>query len=446
MNVLSLCSGGGLGDHGLKAAGMTVVAACEIDAHARAVLRRHNPDARIYHDIAEVTRGRLDADGIGPIDLVAGGTPCQDLSVAGSRAGLAGERSGLFHEFLRVADEIAPSWVLWENVDGALSCTGGEDFAEVLGGLSGYRPVVPADGWRSGGVCQGPKRAVVWRVLDARGFGVPHRRRRVFVLGGVGALAARAVTVLFEPEASGRDSATRRKEGPDVAASAGGRSDAFGIGGELSDAPASLAKVRGDLETEALVVTALDTGQGGVDDNDAQGGRLVVQRPCEVVESDYAPALSAGGGKPGQGYAAVVQPMRGVQAFDPTVGVGADPAKTPSLTLSTDAALRTNGAASAVLFHATQDPVHSGSFSPAMSGRDAIGVHHDEIVRRLTPLERDRLMGVPDDYTRWGVYDDGEVREVAMTNRDRITGNGIVATVTEWIGRRIIAEHERGEP
>ena len=231
MNVLSLFSGGGGGDLGLQAAGMTVVAACEKDPHARAVLRRHNPDIPIYHDVTEVTRDRLHDDGIGTVDVLMGGTPCQDLSVAGGRAGLAGIKSSLYGQFVRVADDIAPRWILWENVAGALSCTGGEDFAVILEGLTGYRPPVPDSGWRNAGWCQGPKRTAAWRVLNALGFGVPQQRRRVFALAGTGTVAPGAVEILFEPESSSRDSAPSGTARQDTPTGARGGSRAFGYGG-----------------------------------------------------------------------------------------------------------------------------------------------------------------------------------------------------------------------
>jgi site-specific DNA-cytosine methylase len=101
----------------------------------------------------------------GPDDLLCGGFPCQDLSVAGQRAGLAGDRSGLFFEFARIIDAFRPRWVLVENVPGLLSSNGGRDFGVVLGTLAdlGY--------------------GVGWRILDSRFFGVPQRRRRVFIVG-----------------------------------------------------------------------------------------------------------------------------------------------------------------------------------------------------------------------------------------------------------------------
>ena len=218
MKIGSLFSGGGGGDLGFVQAGHQLVFGCEIDPKARAVLRYHHPNLPIYHDVREVTRERLIADGIALPDMVVGGSPCQDLSMAGLRAGLDGERSGLFTEQCRVADELSAEWVCWENVAGTFSSNRGADFAAVLEGLTGHRPEVPKKGWRTGGVCIGPKRVAVWRVLDAQNFGVPQRRRRVFVVAGPRELARRVVEVLFEPESSERDPATRSKSWADIAA------------------------------------------------------------------------------------------------------------------------------------------------------------------------------------------------------------------------------------
>lgn len=223
MKIGSLFSGGGGGDLGFTNAGHEIVFGCEIEPKARSVFRFHHPDIPIYYDVAEVTHAQLIADGIAIPDLIVGGSPCQDLSVAGKRAGLDGQRSGLFHEQCRIADELGTPWVVWENVAGAFSSNAGEDFAAVLGGLTGNTPIVPKRGWRNAGVCVGPNRVAVWRVLDAQNFGVPQRRRRVFVVAGPRALARRVVEVLFEPESSNRDSPTRGKSWEDIAASTGER-------------------------------------------------------------------------------------------------------------------------------------------------------------------------------------------------------------------------------
>lgn len=180
MRVLSLFSGvGGLCSLGLGAAGHDVVGMCEIDAKARSVLRRHHPDTPIWEDVTTLDGKSL----YGRVDLVAGGSPCQDLSVAGRRAGLDGARSGLFWHQCRIADQSAARWVLWENVAGALTSNNGADFAAVLWGITGAYPRVPDGGWRTAGVVAGPKRWAVWRLLDAQYFGVAQRRRRVFVIG-----------------------------------------------------------------------------------------------------------------------------------------------------------------------------------------------------------------------------------------------------------------------
>lgn len=151
MRIGSLFSGGGGGDHGFAQAGHEIVFGCEIDSKARAVFRRHHPNIPIYHDVREVTLERLQADGIAVPDMVFGGSPCQDLSIAGSRAGLDGERSGLFTEQCRIADELDAPWVCWENVVGALSSNRGADFAAVLEGITGHRPERPKRGWQTGG-------------------------------------------------------------------------------------------------------------------------------------------------------------------------------------------------------------------------------------------------------------------------------------------------------
>src|SRR5690606_15055442 len=121
----------------------------------------------------------------GPSDVITFGSPCQDLSVAGKRAGLDGERSGLFLEAVRYIREMleetggrSPRFAVWENVPGAFSSNGGRDFAAVLESLVGGEVRRPADGWAGAGVAFGPLGSVEWRVLDSQHFGVAQRRRR----------------------------------------------------------------------------------------------------------------------------------------------------------------------------------------------------------------------------------------------------------------------------
>lgn len=178
--VLSLFAGIGGFDLGFEQAGFSTVGAVEINPHSQAVLRKRFPEALLWGDVCSYQNQ------FGPADVVTFGSPCQDLSVAGTRSGLAGERSGLFHEATRVIADMRarygkPDFVVWENVPGAFSSNRGRDFASVLREVAKLGPL-----------------DIGWRVLDALGFGVPQRRRRVFLIADFG--GQRTQQVLFEPK------------------------------------------------------------------------------------------------------------------------------------------------------------------------------------------------------------------------------------------------------
>lgn len=167
--AVSLFAGVGGFDLALERAGVKVVASVEIDKKAQSVLKKHFPQSTIFDDVMGVTGEQLRAAGFEPENgIITGGFPCQDLSVAGKRAGLAGKRSGLFWEICRIIDETRSQTVILENVPGLLSSNNGKDMAVVIEALveRGYR--------------------VGWRVLDAQHFGVPQRRRRVFIVASLG--------------------------------------------------------------------------------------------------------------------------------------------------------------------------------------------------------------------------------------------------------------------
>ena len=206
----SLFSGIGGFELGMGRAGFRPLFQVEIDPFCQKVLSRHWPGVTRYGDIKTV-----DANILPKPDVLVGGFPCQDLSVAGKRKGLAGERSGLFFEFLRIADSMPAAWVLVENVPGLLSSADGADFATILGDLSGFFPVKPEDGWRNSGVCVGPKGCVAWRMLDAQYFGVAQRRRRVFIVRSPSRTGA--FEVLFEPDCLPGNPAPSRKAQEEIA-------------------------------------------------------------------------------------------------------------------------------------------------------------------------------------------------------------------------------------
>ena len=169
MKAVSLFAGVGGFDLALENAGVPVVASCEIDKHARAVLAKQFPNSTLINDVKDVTGDQLRELGFnGSEGIIVGGFPCQDLSVAGKRAGLAGSRSGLFWEICRILDETKAKWFILENVPGLLSSNDGRDMGTVIQALveRGY--------------------GVAYRILDAQHFGVAQRRRRVFIVGCLG--------------------------------------------------------------------------------------------------------------------------------------------------------------------------------------------------------------------------------------------------------------------
>lgn len=159
LTVGSLFAGIGGFDLGFARAGLATRWAVEIDPDCRRVLAARFPEAQLHEDVRQCGKANLE-----PVDVICGGFPCQDLSVAGKRAGLAGARSGLFYEMTRIVDELRPSFVVFENVPGLLSSNGGKDITAVLEEIERIRYIADLD------------------ILDAQYFGLAQRRRRLFII------------------------------------------------------------------------------------------------------------------------------------------------------------------------------------------------------------------------------------------------------------------------
>lgn len=214
MNYLSLFSGIEAASVAWRPLGWQCVGVAEIDPFPCAVLAHHYPDVPNLGSVTDITDEQIAA--LGSIDVVVGGSPCQDLSVAGKRAGLAGERSGLFHEQLRIFHAArhlcGARFLVWENVPGAFSSHAGRDFAVVVGAMAGCRVDVPEDGWGTEGVALGEHGLVEWAVLDAQWFGVAQRRRRVFAVLDAGDWSSRP-PILLEPDSMRGNLAPSREAG-----------------------------------------------------------------------------------------------------------------------------------------------------------------------------------------------------------------------------------------
>jgi len=384
---VSLFSGVGGFDLGLEAAGWECVAQVEWDRDCQAVLARHWPNVPRWADVADAHGAQLP-----PADVIAFGSPCQDLSVAGQRAGMVeGSRSNLFYEATRIIREMRhatrdafPRLVIWENVGGALSSAGGRDFAAVLDDLADCGAV-----------------DVAWRVLDARWFGVPQRRRRVFVVAdfagpGAGEIHAEPEGVCWHPR-TGRQ--TRQDATDGTTGGAGGR-------------------------------RSFDLSIRGRD-----GGANV-----EITE-ELANALRAGDGGSSRGRAVLTTHTHTPIAFSHNQGMDCQPSHTHT------PSLRVGGAGAAVMqphaFTAKDHGADFGAIAPTLRAGGHTESHANggvmpaaligAQVRRLTPVECERLMGWPDDHTRWRA--DGT--EVPDSTRYRMCGNGVASPVAEWLATQL---------
>lgn len=385
----SLFAGVGGFDLGLEAAGWSCSWQVEWDKHATAVLARHWPTVPRWGDVRDV-----DGATLLPVDLITFGSPCQDLSVAGRRAGLDGDRSSLFYEATRIIREMRdatgnafPRWAVWENVAGALDSNGGADFGRVLDELADAGALV-----------------IEWTVLDARWFGVPQRRRRVFVVACFDpATADRCPDPLLPVRTSGSGYPSPGNQPRQAAPVAVAR----GIGSDQPARPPALDSGTGDA------VVALPYGGGN------QAG----------WREGVAP-LRAAGGDLGGGSETLVVSFVWHKGYSDIVDQPGGPVHTlthkpPAVALS----LRQKVDGSTFL-----STVHPPLLAEGGAGREPTAFIDDSTVRRLTPIECERLMGWPDDHTRYRA--DGT--EQAETHRYKQAGNGVVAPVAEWIGRRLL--------
>lgn len=199
-------------------ADITLVWSSEIEKFPLAVTAKHFPNTRQLGDITKVNGAEIE-----PVDIICMGSPCQDLSVAGKREGLAGARSGLFMEAIRIVREMRedtngkyPRFVVWENVPGAFSSNKGADFRTVLEEITETEIPMPTSGrWATAGMVRSSKCEVAWRVLDAQFWGVPQRRKRIFLVADFGGQCAGEI--LFKPESVCWYSAAGCGEGQRVA-------------------------------------------------------------------------------------------------------------------------------------------------------------------------------------------------------------------------------------
>ena len=384
MNFATVCSGIEGASVAWNTLGWRAQFFSEIAPFPCALLKHYYPDVPNHGDMTKF-KDWPDAT----FDVLAGGTPCQTYSLAGDRTGLDDPRGHLMLTFGAIAARYRPRWLVWENVDGVLSSDEGRDFASLLGLLSGQAVSPPPDGWKSTGIVVGYPNAygLAWRVLDAQyvrvdGYprAVPQRRKRVFVVGCLGDWR-RAAAVLLERESLRGDPAPGRSPGTRVASAIAPGAHPGGFNGQ-------------DAYNDQLI----PVGFGG---NNTSG-------PIDVATAFRAKGGSGHGDFESETFIAV---PRAVAC--PGDGEVADPLS------ASEAKTYTHEGANFRMHNVVQQP--GGEFDGFQG------------VRRLTPLEAERLQGLADGYTainyRGAPAKDGP--------RYEAIGNGWAINCARWIGMRI---------
>jgi DNA (cytosine-5)-methyltransferase 1 len=398
MNYLSVCSGIEAATVAWHHMGWNPIGFSEIEKFPSQLLQHHYPHVTNYGDMTKFKEWKLN-DTVG---LLVGGTPCQSFSVAGLRKGLEDPRGNLMLTYLGIADKFKPKWLLWENVPGVLSSNGGEDFACLLKGMAelGY--------------------GFAYRVFDAQHFGVPQRRKRVFVVGCLGDWRS-AAKVLFESESLCGDITPSRGEkqkvtnviAPSVAnclqttCNDYSKADGFNMITHVYETHPADSRVKEMGDVCQTVTSRWGTGGGNV--------------PIALAENTIGRQPQNGGN--GNGYTEG-GPMYTLNASG-VHGVACNTEIKPTVWDTTNITSPQNGSNPKPNY-----PCHTlakGQHAPLLTGM---------AVRRLTPKECERLQGFPDDYTNTPTSSD--------STRYKSLGNSMAVPVMKWIGERI-NKQERGE-
>ena len=436
MRHASFFSGVGGLDLGFERAGIETVSVSEIDPYANTVLAERFPGAPNLGSITEIN-----ADDIPEADIWSGGFPCQDLSVAGKRAGFSGKRSSLAFTFLDLVERRRPRWLVLENVPGLFSSNQGRDFLRLLSEMDelGY--------------------SVAWRTLDARYFGVAQRRRRVFIVASLE--PNRAEQVLFECEGVCGHLAPSKQTRQGVA---GGTPDSSGIAGAITrrfskgvnstiDEPLIVSpspdshgvravdglarRVDNQPEVDTFgaethrALQARDWKAGVANQDIGQEGFLVGYQTradekngnFSIAEAEVANSLSAlWPGDTSHRSMTLVAPSESILSFPSRFGSNANV---------------TEGQAQSMA-HSAGAPAVFRKSSRAQTNEDSETWVEGDVANTLNSFD------VGDVRTTHaivgGTQDDDALLPVGLdSHRYRCCGNGVVASVAEWIGQRIVA-------
>lgn len=418
---------------------------------------------------------KINGSTVPPVNVIIGGSPCQDLSVAGKRAGLAGKRSGLFMEQIRIikemrkasersgANDIKPRYMVWENVPGAFSSNKGQDFKAVLeetiGVVKKNKPdiPIPGGGWHYSGCIVGDGFSVAWRVFDAQFWGVPQRRRRIALIADFGGFTA--PEILFERKSVFGDSppgGTPWKAFAAAVAKRFGGADKAGTeristtyclqGNGIDRADTAGCNGKGWREDKSYTLNTVDRPAV----YDARGNGSGQTAPTLTGDhqnriTDYtAICVRERCGCEGSGKGVLIQNEKiGALATnsDQFVVHGFN-----NEVISIDRATFNQGENALYNPKISEDGINStltakgpSAVCAAVDCRNAV-VRTKKIVRRLTPLECERLQGFPDGWTDIGteyIGTDSKKRKVSDSARYKVLGNSIALPSWVWVLERL---------
>lgn len=482
--------------------GIKTVWVSEIESNCIDITKRHFPRVEHLGDITKIDGGKIP-----PVDIISFGSPCQDLSTAGKQKGLSGERSGLFLDAVRIIYEMRratngryPTFIVWENVSGAFNSNGGNDFRIVLEKITNTNiPMPKSRRWATAGMVRGCRggASVAWRLLDSQYWGVPQRRKRIFLVGDF--RAERAPEILFKPESELGYIDTRRPKKERIAA-AFVRDFEVACGLEENSCVADFGRTADRIYYNADKSRTLTATTGG--GGSATGNYLDISevRPINLQVATRCKAL---GERTGLGIGEDNDPSYTLQEQHSHAVFAVYPMRDPNLNKEANGFIVSENGAPAPTLSATDRHAVAACFSVnvvcnnssgndiagtldanyyrgtgARSGkeREFIGVAMFEnnsrggykegcgtlrasggdygggsenliiifrniayfarcILRKLTPLECERLQGFPDYWTKYGKSD----VKISDTARWKALGNSLTVPCAERVFRGIIA-------
>ncbi|MBV6791573.1 DNA cytosine methyltransferase [Xanthomonas euvesicatoria] len=473
----SVCSGIEAVSLAWQPLGLQAAWFAEIEPFPNAVLAHHYPEVPNLGDMTSIAR-QIRTGTVPAPDILIGGTPCQSFSVAGDRKGLADPRGALTLAYVELANAIdqartqahrPEATFVWENVPGVLSDRSNA-FGCFLGALAGEGRALepPGPRWTHAGCVSGPRRRIAWRVLDAQYFGVAQRRRRVFLVAS-GRDDLDPAAVLFEPEgvpghpaagfAPWQEAAAGSASDTGAAGSHSGLNRAYGkvtltFGGGNTRGPIDVAAcltaapgAKNDFEVETFAVQsvtgaishALNTannGKGCSEDGTGRGVPIIASPPVSVVvafaqnnrsevrlESGHGQVTGTlmSGGKPGYGQPVIASVSLRGRAVGSTAELGHD--LSPALRASSGGRDKGHVLASTYEAHFRYTLKKPGDTDWSQWR-----------VRRLMPVECERLQGMPDDYTLVPYRG----KPAADAPRYKAIGNSMAVPCVAWLGRQLL--------